>query len=50
MGVLGILTCEVLELEFAHLLVRDPEIRRITVIEDKRSKRLVEVLQSRAMN
>ncbi len=34
MGILGILTCEILELEFADLLARDKEVGRITVLED----------------
>ena len=47
MGVLGILTCEILELEFGHLLASDSEVARITVLEDERSARLIEALQSR---
>ncbi|UCB50030.1 MAG: DUF1638 domain-containing protein [Deltaproteobacteria bacterium] len=46
MAVLGILTCEILELEFAHLLFRDTEVARITVLEDSRSARLIEALGS----
>ncbi|MEE9420273.1 MAG: DUF1638 domain-containing protein, partial [Desulfatiglandaceae bacterium] len=46
MSVLGILTCEILELEFAYLLARDPDLARITVLEDDQSARLIEVLQS----
>jgi len=46
MRVLGILTCEILELEFAYLLRRDSDVARITVREDARSARLMEVLQS----
>ena len=45
MPVLGILTCEILELEFAYLLARDSELARITVLEDDRSTRLIRVLQ-----
>jgi len=47
MAVLGILTCEILELEFAHLLVEDPEVTRITVLEDNRSARFIEALDSK---
>ncbi len=47
MGVLGILTCEILELEFAHLLVTDNELSRITILEDIRSFRLIEALESK---
>jgi hypothetical protein len=46
MGVLGILTCEILELEFAYLLARDSELGRITILEDIRSARLIEALES----
>jgi hypothetical protein len=47
MGVLGILTCEILELEFAHLLGTDPDVSQVTVLEDARSTRLIESLESR---
>jgi hypothetical protein len=49
MAVLGVLTCEILELEFAHLLVKDPEVARITVLEDSRSARLIEALESKGV-
>lgn len=45
MPVLGILTCEILELEFAHLLRFDPEIRKITVVEDDYSAELIRILE-----
>lgn len=47
MGTLGILTCEILELEFAHLLNTDKDIDRITVLENKRSIRLIDALESK---
>lgn len=47
MGVLGLLTCEILELEFAYLLGTDPDVSQITVLEDARSTRLIEALESR---
>lgn len=47
MGVLGILTCEILELEFAHLLGTDPDVSQVTVLEDAQSARLIEALESR---
>jgi hypothetical protein len=47
MAVLGIITCEVLELEFARLLGEDREVRRITILEDSHSKRLIELLETR---
>ena len=34
MGILGILTCEILELEFANLLGTDTDVSRITVLEE----------------
>ena len=46
MGVLGILTCEILELEFARLLAADKEVSRITVLEDERSANLITALES----
>ncbi len=46
MGVLGVLTCEILELEFAELLATDVEVSRITVLEDERSAHLIEALES----
>lgn len=45
MSVLGVLVCEVLELEFAHLLATDGEIARVTVVEDLRSTRLLDALR-----
>jgi hypothetical protein len=41
MSVLGILTCEILELEFAHLVRSDQDVQRITVLEDERSARFL---------
>lgn len=46
MGILGIITCEILELEFAHLLATDIDVDRITVLENKRSIRMLEALES----
>ena len=46
MGVLGILTCEILELEFAYLLRTDSDVARITVLEDTQSDRLIKALES----
>ena len=47
MGILGIITCEILELEFAHLLKIDKDINRITVLENDRSTRLINALESK---
>ena len=46
MSVLGVICCEVLELEFAHLLNTDGEIGRLTVLDDGRSARLLSALES----
>ncbi|CAB1061274.1 hypothetical protein D1BOALGB6SA_6047 [Olavius sp. associated proteobacterium Delta 1] len=45
MGVLGILTCEILELEFAYLLNSDIDVERITVLENSRSVRMIDELE-----
>ena len=44
MPIVGILTCEILELEFAHLLNSDRDVERITVLDNARSKRLLDAL------
>ena len=46
MGVLGILTCEILELEFAYLLNSDTDIDRGTILENSRSVRMLDELES----
>lgn len=46
MAVLGVLTCEILELEFAHILAADPDVARITVLDDAFSVRFVEALRA----
>lgn len=45
MAVLGIVTCEILECEFAHLLAGDKDISRITIIENANSTYLIERLK-----
>ena len=45
MPVLGILTCEILELEFAYLLNSDEDIDRITILENSHSVRMIEELE-----
>ena len=47
MSVLGVVTCEILELEFAHLFTHDPELSRVTILEDLQSERLIDVLESK---
>ena len=46
MGTLGILTCEILELEFAHLLNGDPDIKRVAILEDAHSAHMIETLEA----
>ena len=46
MAILGVLTCEILELEFARLLATDPDVHRITILEDERSAHLITALES----
>ena len=46
MAILGVLTCEILELEFARLLATDREVNRITVLEDKRSAQIITALET----
>ena len=50
MGTLGILTCQILEREFAFLLARDPDVSGITVVEDAFSQGLLQELKSAAGN
>jgi len=44
MAILGIITCEILEREFAHLLAHDPQIQAITILENQFSQHLIEAL------
>lgn len=44
MPVLGILTCEILELEIAHLLTHDPSISHIFVIDQEASQGMIRAL------
>lgn len=44
-GVVGIITCEVLELEFAWLLASDRELGGVTVLEDAASHGLIQALE-----
>jgi hypothetical protein len=47
-AVIGIITCEILEREFAGLLADDPAIGRISVLENRHSARLIALLGERA--
>jgi hypothetical protein len=46
MPALGILTCEILELEFAHLLISDSDIQQVTVVENEYSEMLTALLEA----
>ena len=46
MAVLGVITCEILELEFAHLFSKDKDIEEITVIADRYSLGMIEALEA----
>lgn len=43
------ITCEILEMEFAWLLATDPQVGGVTVLEDARSARLIEALESKGV-
>ncbi|MDA8407672.1 MAG: DUF1638 domain-containing protein [Deltaproteobacteria bacterium] len=45
MAVLGIITCQILEREFAHLLANDPEISMIGIIGDEYSQEFSKTLE-----
>ena len=44
MAVLGIITCQVLELEFAHLLANDPEVSAVNILDNELSRELSEAI------
>jgi hypothetical protein len=46
MPVLGVLTCEILEREFAYLLANDGDLAGITVVEDANSLGLIAALEA----
>ncbi|MDD1619841.1 MAG: DUF1638 domain-containing protein [Methylococcaceae bacterium] len=50
MAVIGIITCEILELEFATILGSDTEIGRISVLENRQSARLIELLEAQPIH
>lgn len=45
MGVLGVVSCQSLELEFAYLMVNDADVASITVMKDHYSDGIVEALE-----
>lgn len=50
MAVIGIMTCEVLELEFATILGSDAEIGRVSVLENRQSSQLIELLEAQPIH
>lgn len=46
MAVVGVLTCEILELEFAHLLAKDHDVARVTVLDNKFAARFIDASES----
>ncbi|MGD9222813.1 MAG: DUF1638 domain-containing protein [Desulfobacteraceae bacterium] len=46
MPVIGVITCRILELEFAHLLSQDRDITAITVLADRHSLGVIAALES----
>lgn len=49
MAVIGIITCEILELEFARLLGESSEVGCISVLENRHAARLIELLEARGV-
>jgi hypothetical protein len=50
MKVLGIITCQILELEFVHLLARDPDLDCISIIEDDFSAGFIKAMEASGCN
>ncbi len=46
MPVIGVVICEILELEFAHLLSEDPDVSIITVVENSSAGAFIEAVES----
>ena len=46
MARLGVVTCQILELEFAHILSSDPEVSEIWVMDDEFSQELTQTLEA----
>jgi len=46
MSKLGVVTCQVLELEFAHVLLNDPKVAEIWVVHDEFSEELIHILEN----
>lgn len=50
MPVIGIIVCEILELEFAHLLAGDVDLTGVSVLEDAYSRGLIDGLEARGVS
>lgn len=48
MAKLGVVTCQILELEFVHVLSNDPDVSEISVVHDEFSKELIWGLENDA--
>ncbi len=46
MAVLGVITCEILELEFAHVLAKDTDIAGVTVLENRYALGMIEAMEA----
>lgn len=46
MARIGVITCQILELEFAHVLSSDPDVSEIRVINDAFSEELIRILEN----
>ncbi len=45
MSKVGVVTCQILELEFAHVLLNDPDVTEIWVLKDEFSEELIRVIE-----
>lgn len=50
MAILGILTCEILELEIAAIVSDDRQISRITIVDDINAQHLIETIETRGLH
>ena len=47
MATLGVLSCQILELEFSYILANDGDINEIVVVDNEFSQGLIEALKKR---
>ncbi|WP_028582366.1 DUF1638 domain-containing protein [Desulfogranum japonicum] len=50
MAVLGILTCEIMELEIASLVALDTDLTKITVVDDHKAQHLISSIESQRVH